>query len=300
MLEPARKCAFRTICPPAPEFEARSCFGRDDTIRLPCCIVSHYAHQQLSSHAMIHASATLIRGSAFGVSALMHVALAAVVGGHGAAAVANRSATDRVEVSVEIEPSEAPAPALESASASRSDGHRTHRHAYPVPKTHDERPHDPALVHVPLASHVTESAPLVSPVLQAPPAEPVRFVLPREGAPRTVARSVTLGGSSGLGSSVSEATLPANAVSVPARLLASATLSYPPEARRAEVEADIPVEIVLDTAGRVLDARALKQSGYGLGEAAVHAIYAYKFSPAFKDGRPVRVRMRWTVQFRLR
>ena len=89
-------------------------------------------------------------------------------------------------------------------------------------------------------------------------------------------------------------------VGVPARLLSTPPLVYPPAARRAEIEIDVPIEIVVDTDGRVSSARALSRAGYGLDEAALRAIRAYRFSPALRAGRPSRVRMRWTVQFRLR
>lgn len=89
-------------------------------------------------------------------------------------------------------------------------------------------------------------------------------------------------------------------VSVPARLLSSSPLVYPPAARQAEIEIDFPVEIVVDVQGRVISARAVTHAGYGLDEAALRAIRAYRFSPAQRAGRPVGVRMRWTVQFRLR
>lgn len=86
----------------------------------------------------------------------------------------------------------------------------------------------------------------------------------------------------------------------PARLLSASPLVYPPVARKAEIEIDFPVEIVVDRRGRVETARAVSAVGYGLDEAALRAIRAYRFSPALRAGRAVRVRMRWTVQFRLR
>ena len=55
-----------------------------------------------------------------------------------------------------------------------------------------------------------------------------------------------------------------------------------------------------EVVGRVLEARSLSHHGYGLDEAAERAIRTWQFSPALRDGHPVRVRMRWTVQFRLR
>jgi protein TonB len=89
-------------------------------------------------------------------------------------------------------------------------------------------------------------------------------------------------------------------VSVPARLISSNPVAYPPEARRTEIETDVQVQILVDNEGRVVEAHNLSRDGYGLDEAAVQAIRTYRFSPALRDGRPVRVRMRWTVQFRLR
>ena len=102
-------------------------------------------------------------------------------------------------------------------------------------------------------------------------------------------------GTSGTGEPLSE-----KDVSVAARLIASGPVTYPSAARRAEIEADVQVQILVDSDGRVVEARSLSRDGYGLDEAAVQAIRAYRFSPALRDGRPVRVRMRWTVQFRLR
>ena len=65
-----------------------------------------------------------------------------------------------------------------------------------------------------------------------------------------------------------------SAVSVPARLLVTAPLVYPPAARKAEIEVDLPLEIVVDRSGRVSAARGLTRAGFGLDEAAVEAIRA--------------------------
>lgn len=94
--------------------------------------------------------------------------------------------------------------------------------------------------------------------------------------------------------------VPEGEVNVPARLLSSSPLVYPRAARQAEIEIDFPVEIVVDTEGRVASARALTRIGYGLDEAAIRAIRGYRFAPAVRAGRLVPVRMRWLVQFRLR
>jgi protein TonB len=89
-------------------------------------------------------------------------------------------------------------------------------------------------------------------------------------------------------------------VSTPARLVAAVEVAYPAEARAAEIEADVPVEIVVDKSGRVADARAVTHSGYGLDDAALRAVRNYRFSPALREGEQVAVRMRWRVSFRLR
>jgi TonB family protein len=87
---------------------------------------------------------------------------------------------------------------------------------------------------------------------------------------------------------------------VPARLLASSAPVYPPTARASEAEADVPLSIVIDTSGRVVDAKVIVSAGHPFDEAALMAVRAYRFLPAQRNGARVRVRMRWVVQFRLR
>ena len=130
---------------------------------------------------------------------------------------------------------------------------------------------------------------------------PARFILgagtvaTRPGATTALASGpLRNGGPEGAG------TFTERYVNVAAHLVWSSPLVYPPVARQAEIEIDFPVEIVVDTDGRVVAARAISRFGYGLDEAVLRAIREYRFSPALRAGRPVRVRMPWTVQFRLR
>jgi TonB family protein len=88
-------------------------------------------------------------------------------------------------------------------------------------------------------------------------------------------------------------------VSVPASLLSSGRPEYPPDARAAAVEADVPLEIVVDEGGHVVESTLLRRAGHGFDESALRAIRTYRFAPARRDGLPVRVRMRWSVAFRL-
>jgi TonB family protein len=90
------------------------------------------------------------------------------------------------------------------------------------------------------------------------------------------------------------------AVSAPAKLAGTVTAAYPAEARADDVEGEVALEIVVDAEGRVIDARVVKRAGHGFDDSALVAIKQYRFSPAQRDGRSVRVRMPWTVQFRLR
>jgi TonB family protein len=93
--------------------------------------------------------------------------------------------------------------------------------------------------------------------------------------------------------------VPEEGVSTPARLARGGAPVYPQLARDKGVEADVPLEIVISPAGVVESARALSHPGYGLEQAALEGVRSYRFSPAIQRGRPVRVRMRWTVEFRL-
>jgi TonB family protein len=96
------------------------------------------------------------------------------------------------------------------------------------------------------------------------------------------------------------APLSVDGVSSPARLLGALTPSYPEGAREQDVEADVVVTIVVSRAGAVSDARIVRRAGMGLDEAALDALRTARFAPAQRHGRPVAVRMPWTVSFRLR
>jgi TonB family protein len=84
------------------------------------------------------------------------------------------------------------------------------------------------------------------------------------------------------------------------RLLTGPPATYPATAEAAGVESSVPVELVIDARGAVQSAVALGHVGYGLDEAALAAVRAYRFAPARRNGAPVAVRMRWVVRFELR
>jgi protein TonB len=137
-------------------------------------------------------------------------------------------------------------------------------------------------------------------VVTAPTSAPPRFVM-AFGTAATATEGQSKTGGSGTTEESGDATetYPESGVSSRARLLAGAPPEYPPAARAAAVEADLPLEIVVNASGSVVDARLLRHAGYGLDEAALRAIRAYRFAPAQRAGHGVSVRMRWVVDFRL-
>lgn len=252
----------------------------------------------------LKARASAVGMLAFVASIALH-ASAILARYHGPSALVTRPASDSVEITIEQEvepqPSEIPSeiepiPAQTERPASPV---RSHRHAYPTPSVHSTEPHDPALVHPPLPSTSPE---LESPrVVSAPRDEPVRFAM-RFGQSVTASASH---GPAGVALSSQKTveetpTFAVGAVDVPARLLGRVPTVYPAAARAAELEGEVNVEIVVDGQGSVVSARALTSHGLGLEAAAVRAVRGYRFSAALRQGRPVRVRMRWSVGFRLR
>jgi protein TonB len=180
----------------------------------------------------------------------------------------------------------------------------------------------PAAANTP-AAHLASSVPVrrvrahQSPRLPAAPAsaavaeptneEPPRFALSAgtvatgpgifeapEGTPAGTVAAASSGDRGG-----GDAVIGEHDVDLPARLVTSTPPVYPPPARAAEIEADLPFEIVVAPDGHVASARALARAGYGLDDAALRALLRYRFSPALRAGRAVAVRMRWVVQFRL-
>lgn len=182
-----------------------------------------------------------------------------------------------------------PAPALsQPVRAHPSPRHRVAMRPAPVAPAVEPTSEVPdALATAPRfvmsAGTVATRAP-ASPLASGSPVAPSRLAHPGDGADAS-------GGADAFGE---------GDVNEPARLLSSNPLVYPAAARAAAIEVDFPVEIVVDAAGHVVTARALRRAGYGLDEAALRAIRDYRFSPAVRSGRAVPVRMRWIVQFRLR
>ncbi len=199
------------------------------------------------------------------------------------------------------QPGMVPEPASAPASAH-------HHHDYPVPPDHDATPHDPSIRHLSPLQSVSppqrtpaSSAASTPALIDAPAPATPRFVMTVGPSTHALAgSSAELGG--GEAASVSAQLGPASEASVdtPAKLLSGSSPSYTHEAEVAGVEADVPLEIVVDRTGSVVGARALAHVGYGLDEAALQSVRGYRFSPAQRSGRALAVRMRWLMRFQLR
>lgn len=72
----------------------------------------------------------------------------------------------------------------------------------------------------------------------------------------------------------------------------------PPEAMIKHVQGTVLVQMVIDEAGRVVDAHVIEPIPL-LNQATLQCVYQWVFSPAIKDGRPVRSIAQAAVTFRI-
>jgi TonB family protein len=247
-------------------------------------------------------------------SVLLHagiaMALVATAGGHARAGI---TLPVVATLDVDVAPIDAPTlePVREEAPPPNAvrEPAPTHTHTYPVAPSHDAHPHDPSLHHDEAHPHEHEAEPAEAAPVLTQPAEASalpRFSIP-SGAGLPTGGHVSVNGT-GSGAGAATATtsagddviVPASGVQVAAKLVQSVVAAYPAGARSDDVEGDVGVEIVVDREGRVVDARIARPAGHGFDDAALAAIRRYRFTPAQREGHAVRVRMPWSVQFRLR
>ena len=86
----------------------------------------------------------------------------------------------------------------------------------------------------------------------------------------------------------------------PPSLPREVTPDYTEQARRAGLEGEVLLELVVDPDGRVSDLRVLRALGAGLDEEAVRAVRQWRFSPARRLGSPVAVIAEAAVELKLR
>jgi protein TonB len=79
----------------------------------------------------------------------------------------------------------------------------------------------------------------------------------------------------------------------------SERIHYTEIARRAGIEGTVLIEIIINKAGIVEEAKVLKSLNPGLDEIALQAVRDTKFIPGKQRDKPVKVKMRIPIKFRL-
>jgi len=85
----------------------------------------------------------------------------------------------------------------------------------------------------------------------------------------------------------------------PPRLLHEVKADYTEAARRAGVEGEVVLEVVVRQDGSVSDIKLLRRLGHGLDERAVAAVRDWRFAPATRAGTGVDVIVEIAIEFRL-
>lgn len=83
------------------------------------------------------------------------------------------------------------------------------------------------------------------------------------------------------------------------RLIRSQEAEYSDKARRAKIQGSVLISLLVTAEGLPADIQVEKPLGYGLDEKAMQAVSAYRFQPAMRDGKPVPVRIKVEVSFRI-
>ncbi|HEX7356315.1 MAG TPA: energy transducer TonB [Ignavibacteriaceae bacterium] len=76
-------------------------------------------------------------------------------------------------------------------------------------------------------------------------------------------------------------------------------IKYPDEAKRNGVEGKVFIQAFIDETGNVVEAKVIKDAGYGLDEAALEAVKQTKFTPGKQKGKPVKVQVSIPIVFKL-
>jgi len=87
---------------------------------------------------------------------------------------------------------------------------------------------------------------------------------------------------------------------LPPRILREVKAGYTEDARRANVEGEVVLEIVVRRDGSVSDVKLLNGLPHGLNERAIAAVRQWRFAPATRLGQAVDVVVEVAVEFKLR
>jgi protein TonB len=85
----------------------------------------------------------------------------------------------------------------------------------------------------------------------------------------------------------------------PPSVIYSVDPEFSEEARKAKFSGNVLVDLIVDEQGLPSHVRVARGVGMGLDEKAVEAVRQYKFKPATKDGKPVKVELTVEVNFQI-
>ncbi len=89
------------------------------------------------------------------------------------------------------------------------------------------------------------------------------------------------------------------AVEIKPQIIKRVEPEYPDVARRAGLEGDVFVLMIVDENGDVIDARVVKSTNPIFNDAALKAVRQWKFKPGYQRDKPVKVRIMQPIHFRL-
>jgi protein TonB len=200
-------------------------------------------------------------------------------------------------VAVEVILLAADAPPAPDANAPRAQDPPATFEPEPEPKP------PPAKEAEPEPSPPADSAPLAMPEAPSPKAPPRRAAKARTTVAPAAARrdrreehaGAPAGGTSGPAPRVA-----ATGPRYDAAYLSNPAPSYPPAARRRNLQGRVLVYAVVGPGGDCARAEVRRTSGHPiLDEAALQAVRAWRFVPATRDGRPVAEGVEIPIVFRL-
>lgn len=90
-------------------------------------------------------------------------------------------------------------------------------------------------------------------------------------------------------------------VDIKPKVIKRVSVRYTSLARQHRVEGTVYVTVDIDEQGRVTDAKVIRgpQPDYGLDEACIEAAMKTRYSPAIKDGVPVKTQLTYPVEFQI-